>query len=147
MLLNLVKNEFIKIFKRSKTWIVFILFLIFVCLTIFGTYKTDKDMREWSSPEYQIKMAEEQLVYARDSIKEAENSKNEEWLQSAKEQEEYWLEEIERNKKILKNGIDEDAWIKTLNEQIKNTEEQIKQIEDEGISKWNKTWYLQSKED
>ena len=147
MLLNLVKNEFIKIFKRSKTWIVFILFLIFVCLTIFGTYKTDKDMREWSSPEYQIKMAEEQLVYARDSIKEAENSKNEEWLQSAKEQEEYWLEEIERNKKILKDGIDEDAWIKTLNEQIKNTEEQIKQIEDEGISKWNKTWYLQSKED
>ena len=147
MLLNLVKNEFIKIFKRSKTWIVFILFLIFVCLTIFGTYKTDKDMREWSSPEYQIKMAEEQLVYARDSIKEAENSKNEEWLQSAKEQEEYWLEEIERNKKILKDGIDEDAWIKTLNEQIKNTEEQIKQIEDEGISEWNKRWYLQSKED
>lgn len=147
MLLNLVKNEFIKIFKRSKTWIVFILFLSFVALTIFGTYKTDKDMRQWSSPDYQIKMAEEQLVYTRDSIKEAENSQNEEWLQSAKEQEQYWLEEIERNKKILKDGIDEDAWIKTLNEQIKNIEEQIKQIEDEGISEWNKRWYLQSKED
>lgn len=147
MLLNLVKNEFIKIFKRSKTWIVFILFLSFVALTIFGTYKTDKDMRQWSSPDYQIKMAEEQLVYTRDSIKEAENSQNEEWLQSAKEQEQYWLEEIERNKKILKDGIDEDAWIKTLNDQIKNIEEQIKQIEDEGISEWNKRWYLQSKED
>lgn len=146
MLLTLVKNEFIKIFKRSKTWIVFALFLTFVGLTVFGTYKTDKNMREWSSPEYQIQMAEEQLVYTRESIKDAENAKNQEWLQSAKEQESYYLEEIERNKKILKEGIPEDAWIKNLNEQIKNTEEEIKQIENEGISEWNKRWYLQAKE-
>ena len=146
MLLTLVKNEFIKIFKRSKTWIVFVLFLIFVGLTVFGTYKTDKNMREWSSPEYQIQMSEEQLVYARQSIKEAESANNQEWLQNAKEQEKYLLEEIERNKKIIEEGIPEDAWIKDLDERIKNTEELIKQVENEGISEWNKRWYLQDKE-
>lgn len=147
MLLTLVKNEFIKIFKRSKTWIVFVLFLVFIGLTVFGTYKTDKNMREWSSPEYQIQMYEEQLVYARQSIKEAESANNQEWLQNEKEQEKYLLEEIERNKKIIEEGIPEDAWIKDLDERIKNTEEQIKQVENEGISEWNKRWYLQDKED
>lgn len=146
MLLTLVKNEFIKIFKRSKTWIVFVLFLAFVGLTVFGTYKTDKNMREWSSPEYQIKMSEEQLVYARQSIKEAESTNNQEWLQSSKEHEKYLLEDIEKNKKVIKEGTSEDAWIKKLDEEIKTTEEQIKQIEREGISEWNKRWYVQSKE-
>ena len=49
MLLSLIKNEFIKIFKRSKTWIVFVLFLLFIALTVYGTWKSDKNMREWHS--------------------------------------------------------------------------------------------------
>ncbi|MDZ5010846.1 ABC transporter permease, partial [Clostridium perfringens] len=64
MLLTLIKNEIIKMFKRSKTWIVFGLFIVFIGLAVFGTWMNDKHMKEWMSPEYQIKQSEEQLVHA-----------------------------------------------------------------------------------
>ena len=111
-MLVLIKNEFIKIFKRSKTWIVFGLFIAFIGITAFGTWMNDKNMREWISPEYQIKQAEEQLTYIRNDIKNAEADGDNSWITSAKEVEASLLKQIEDNKKIIKNGISEDAWKK-----------------------------------
>ena len=145
-MLNLIKNEFIKIFKRSKTWIVFILFIAFIGITIFGTWKNAKNMAEWLSPEYQIKQAEEQLVYIRNDIKNAEANENTEWLNNSKEIEKSLLKEIENNKEIIKNGISEDAWKKDLDERIENLEATIKDYEETGITEWNKRWYSESKQ-
>ena len=146
-MLNLIKNEFIKIFKRSKTWIVFVLFIAFIGITIFGTWMNDKHMREWMSPEYQIKQAEDQLVYIRNDIKKAENDGDANWLNSSKEIEQSLLKQIEDNKEIIKNGISEDAWKKELDERIENLETTIKDYEETGINEWNKRWYSQSKQD
>ena len=145
-MLSLIKNEFIKIFKRPKTLIVFILFILFIGLTAFGTWMNDKDMREWLSPEYQIKQAEEQLPYIRNDIKNAEADGDETWLNSSKAIEADLLKQIEENKDIIKNGISEDAWKKELDENIKNLEDIIKNYEDNGINERNKKWYAQSKQ-
>ncbi|MBE6053493.1 MAG: ABC transporter permease [Clostridium sartagoforme] len=147
MMLSLIKNEFIKIFKRPKTWIVFTLFIALVGINIFGTWKNDQSMREWISPEYQIKEAEEQLTYIRNDIKRAEADGDENWLNSSKEIEENLLKQIEDNKEIIKNGISEDAWKKELDQTIKDLEITVESYEDNGINEWNKRWYAQSKQE
>ena len=53
MLFTLIKNELIKLMKKSKTWIVFSLFAAFILITIFAKYRGDKNMRIWNSPERQ----------------------------------------------------------------------------------------------
>ena len=63
MLFVLIKNELRKLIAKPKTWIVFILFAIFVGITIFGQYKVDKSMRYNSSPEYQLENAKSNLEY------------------------------------------------------------------------------------
>lgn len=146
-MLTLIKNEFIKIFKRPKTWIVFGLFIIFIGITAFGTWMNDKNMREWISPEYKIKQAEEQLVYIRSDIKMAEADGDENWIQSSKEIEENLLKQIEDNKEIINNGISEDAWKKELDETIDDLENVIKNYEENGINEWNAEFYAQSKQD
>lgn len=147
MLLTLIKNEFIKIFKRSKTWIVFGLFIVFIGITAFGTWMNDKNMKEWTSPEYQIQQAEEQLVHIRNDIKRAEEDGDQKWIQNSKEIETSLLKQIDFNKEIIKNGISEDAWKKQLDESIKSTENTIKQYEEDGIKEWNKRWYSESKQE
>ncbi|WP_411169170.1 ABC transporter permease [Clostridium sp. MB05] len=146
MLLTLIKNEFIKMFKRSKTWIVFGLFIVFIGLAVFGTWMNDKHMKEWMSPEYQIKQSEEQLVHARNDIKRAESDGDPQWIKNAKEIESSLLKQIDDNKEIIKNGISEDAWKKQLDESIKSSENTIKQYEEDGINEWNKRWYAESKQ-
>lgn len=146
MLLTLIKNEFIKIFKRSKIWIVFGLFIVFIGITAFGTWMNDKNMKEWTSPEYQIQQAEEQLVHIRNDIKRAEEDGDQKWIQNSKEIETSLLKQIDINKEIIKNGISEDAWKKQLDESIKSTENTIKQYEEDGIREWNKRWYAESKQ-
>lgn len=146
-MLILIKNEFIKIFKRSKTWIVFGLFIAFVGITVFGTWMHDKKTREWISPENQIKQAEEQLVHIRSDIKKAETDGNENWIKSSKEVEGNLLKQIEDNKEIIKNGISEDTWKKDLDETIKNLEITIEDYEENGVNEWNKKWYAKSKQD
>lgn len=146
-MLILIKNEFIKIFKRSKTWIVFGLFIAFVGITVFGTWMHDKKTREWISPENQIKQAEEQLVHIRSDIKKAETDSDENWIKSSKEVEDNLLKQIEDNKEIIKNGISEDAWKKDLDETIKNLEITIEDYEENGVNEWNKKWYTKSKQD
>lgn len=141
MLLTLIKNEFIKIFRRGKTWIVFALFLAFIALTIFGTWKTDKDFRYYASPEYQIQMSEEQLAYLERSYEEAKSSNDAQWLESIESNIEYFTQNIEDNKYILENGIDEDAWKAEIINEIKNVESLIADIEKEGINEYNNQQY------
>ncbi|MGG7145118.1 ABC transporter permease subunit [Clostridium nigeriense] len=145
-MITLIKNELIKIFKRPKTWIVFVLFLAFIGITAYGTWSADKNMREWISPEYQIKQAEEQLVYIRNDIKRAEADGDENWISGSKEIEQNLLKQIDDNKKIIENGIEEDAWKKQLDDKIKNLEIIIKEYEDTGINEWNKVYYAQDKQ-
>lgn len=141
MLLTLMKNEFIKIFKRGKTWIIFGLFLAFISLTIYGTWKSAEDRKYWSSPEYQIQMSEENLQYSEEAIKNAQAENDKEWELSLESSIQYYNENIEYYKNILENGIDETQWVKDLDEQVVQTQEIITNYEKEGINDYNKREY------
>ncbi|NLL31505.1 MAG: ABC transporter permease subunit [Clostridiales bacterium] len=147
MLLSLIKNEFIKIFKRSKTWIVFVLFLLFIALTVYGTWKSDKNMREWHSPEYQLQMAEEQLSYMENELKTAEAAGDEEWIKSINSSIEHYEQTIELNKKILEEGISEDSWKMELDMSIANVKNAIKEYEENGTKERYKVDYLSLQEE
>ena len=54
--------------KKSKTWIVFALFAAFIAVTIFAQYRSDKNMRVWSSPEKQLEMAQDNLNYYNEEL-------------------------------------------------------------------------------
>ena len=141
MLLTLMKNEFIKIFRRGKTWVVFILFIALISLIGFITWKNAEDAKYYSSPEYQIQMSEENLSYLEYSLQDAKEANDEEWARSIEESIKYHKENIENNKDILENGIDEDSWIKILDENIISIKEVISNYEKEGISKKNEDHY------
>lgn len=147
MLFSLIKNEFIKIFKRGKTWIVFALFLIFIALTIYGNWKAEQNMKEINSPEYQLQMAEDQLAYYKEELKNAEASGDEAWIESIKSSIEYYEKSIELNKKILKEGISEDTWKTELDMSIDNIKNTIKEYEKNGTKERYKNDYISLQEE
>ncbi|MFL7797299.1 ABC transporter permease subunit [Clostridium chauvoei] len=152
MIFTLIKNEFIKLIKKSKTWIVFALFCLFIAVTIFGAYKSDKNMRYYMSPEKQLEYVNEDLTHINkeldkfEKMTDEEKTSNVQYIIETKERK----EEAEKRKKscedLIANGIPEDAWKKELDENIKWAEESIKNLEENGVDEYNQKRYLQDKE-
>ena len=92
MLFKLIKNELIKLFKRTKTWIVFGLFIILILATCVISSKNAKDIAYNYSPEGRIEMLEQQKSWAEENIKSAKK-RNDQWTE---EDIKYSQEEIER---------------------------------------------------
>lgn len=141
MLLTLMKNEFIKIFRRGKTWVVFALFIALISLIGYITWNSAEEAKKYNSPEYQIQMSEEYLSYLEDDLKVAKEANDEEWTIQIEESIQYNKENIKNNKAILENGIDEYAWIKILDQDIVYLKEMIEKYEKEGINENNEIDY------
>ena len=146
MLFTLIKNELIKLLKKGKTWIVFALFALFIGITIFGQYSNDKNMRMWQSPEKQLEMAKENLEYYTNELELNKNSEaNPDYIASLEESIEYSKEQIKNYENIIKNGVSEDEWKKQLDEEIKYAKEEVeryKNYDDE----WSKQYIVQAQE-
>lgn len=146
MLLTLIKNELIKLLKKGKTWIVFALFALFIGITIFGQYSSDKNMRMWQSPEKQLEMAKENLDYYKEELELNKNSDvNPEYIASLEESIEYSKEQIKSYEDIIKNGVNEDEWKKQLDEEIEYAKESIIRYE-KYDDEWSKQYAMESKE-
>ena len=146
MLLTLIKNELIKLLKKGKTWIVFVLFALFIGITIFGQYSSDKNMRMWQSPEKQLEMAKENLDYYKEELELNKNSDvNPEYIASLEESIEYSKEQIKSYEDIIKNGVNEDEWKKQLDEEIEYAKESIIRYE-KYADEWSKQYAMESKE-
>ena len=146
MLLTLIKNELIKLLKKGKTWIVFALFALFIGITIFGQFSSDKNMRMWQSPEKQLEMAKENLDYYKEELELNKNSDvNPEYIASLEESIEYSKEQIKSYEDIIKNGVNEDEWKKQLDEEIEYAKESIIRYE-KYDDEWSKQYAMESKE-
>lgn len=146
MLFTLIKNEFIKLLKKGKTWIVFALFALFIGITIFGQYSQDKNMRMWQSPEKQLEMAKENLDYYNNELELNQNSDaNPDYIASLEESIEYSKEQIKSYEDIIKNGVNEDEWKKQLDEEIKYAKEDIARYE-KYDDEWSKQYIVQAQE-
>lgn len=146
MLFTLIKNELIKLLRKAKTWIVFGLFTIFIAVTIFAQYKSDKNIREWRTPEKQLEMAQDNLEYYNNELKNSKDSNiNPEYISYLEGEIENSKNQIETYQDIIKNGLDEKAWKLQLDEEIKWTKESIenyKQYNDE----WSKQYLMEAQE-
>ena len=140
MIFTLIKNEFIKIFRRGKTWVVFGLFAITILGMGYISYKDSEHIKKWNSPEYQIESYEDEITWLKQNIEEAKNS-NDEWEkenityyeQSIKECE----ENINRAKEALKNQDNPKAWREQLEEERNSLK---KDINDKSIPDSSKTY-------
>lgn len=140
MLLTLIKNEFIKIFIRGKTWIVFALFALTIVGMGYVSYKDSENMKKWNSPEYQIENYENEISWLKQDIEDAKNS-NDEWAKENITYYEQRIKECEENikkaKENLKNQDDPEAWRKQLEEEKDSLE---KDINDKSIPDNSKTY-------
>lgn len=121
MLLSLIKNELRKIFRRTKTWVVFGLFVIFTILMIVSSKISSDNMKYYNSLEYTITNMEQninnQKEYMKNSIegqkleiddylKESELTLEKyKQIQANTPKEEQWKEMLKIEKEGLENNI------------------------------------------
>ena len=103
MLFTLIKNEWIKLFKRTKTWIVFLLFIAVVVLGTVALFYDEKDSKN----------KDDQNEYAQIQSQLAQ-------LNMEKEQYE----------EAVKHVGEKDGWKKTLDKEIETTKTQISETID-----------------
>lgn len=152
MLFVLIRNEFRKLIRKPKTWIVFALFAVFVGLSMFGQYKGEQNMKYYSSPEYQLQNANNHLAYLNDEIDrinamEAEKKATYEMQLKSYEEDKVMAEKsVKTYEEAIKKGPDNENWKLELQTTIDNSKEYIKRLEEQGIDEHNQKWYLQEKQ-
>lgn len=147
MLFRLIINELKKIFKRPKTWVVFALFFVFILGLNIISYKSSKDWEENSKVENRIKSEQEYLAHEKNNLKENENSlknakndKDKEFLKSEVGFSKQRIEDIENTLKTLekeKNNPPK-TWqeeVKAEKKELTNRLEEIKKQENNIYSK------------
>lgn len=135
MLFTLVRNEFVKIFKKAKTWIVFALFALCIVGTIIISNINAKNMRYYMSPQGQIESLNEQIGYSQGYIDDINRyNKDEPWASEQIESEQMRInslkEDIKRQEERIKNENNPNQW----KEDLKDEKEDIElRINDESI--------------
>lgn len=117
MLFTLIKNELIKISKRAKTWIVFVLFLLSIVGVCVLSYMEEQNMVRYNSPEGRIESLVDQKKWENESIERAKEN-NDKWSEEeilrAEESIKTIDEEIKRQEERKNNPNDPDLWKKEL---------------------------------
>lgn len=141
MILTLIKNEFIKLFKRPKTWVLLGLFFLSAAGLTGLSYLEEKNTLDNINPKYRIEIEKSNLEHYKENVKIAEkewkNSKNAQekesnlkWLEQSKIDLENVQDEIKRLEKLIENPP---TWQEELKEQIKAREESLKYMESDGV--------------
>lgn len=140
MLFTLVKNELIKISRRSKTWIVFGLFTVaiigFICM---GKVSANQ-MEHWNSPQGQIENMNREIGWINESINNSESEiksgrLDKETTNNIKEQINYdkqRIKELEAQIKIQEKKIESPEnvdWREEVKSEITDLKAQIKEAE------------------
>ncbi|MBN1050125.1 ABC transporter permease subunit [Clostridium botulinum] len=137
MIFLLIKNELIKILKRTKTWIIFGLFLVFMGVCMYGLYNEDKNRQMYNSSEYKIEQFEKSIEYTKEEINKIESSKDKEYLNTLQEDLKHYEEEKVKYQNQIINPDNAEQWKLDVTEEIKNHEENLK---DKDITEEDKTW-------
>lgn len=135
-MITLIKYELLKLFKRVKTLVVVIAFMLLTAVLTVGLYKDSENMKKYNSPEFQIKNIEENIKFN----EEQKNNLPPEVRNDATKKEEY-LKHLDENTVDLKDQLSklkalsgkEVDWKETLNTRIKELETTLK--EDQSSSK------------
>ncbi|QAT41103.1 ABC transporter permease subunit [Clostridium sp. JN-9] len=128
----LIKNEMIKLFRRKKTYIVLIAFILLTAAICYGSFKMDENRKKYNNPEFKIKNLQESLNYMKrdkenvpQSIKDDANAL-EQYNKNIDANIERTENEINALKDAIASGSKEIDWRTQLKNEISAGEEQLK---------------------
>ncbi|NLP27268.1 MAG: ABC transporter permease subunit [Clostridia bacterium] len=134
-MLKLLKIETFKLFKRTKTWVILIAFILLTALIAYGTYRDAENMKMWNSPEARIanneeylKILEEQMEEIPEDIKD-DPAAEEEYKKNLQESIQQVKEEIAHLKVLAEQDEDGD-WRKVLEQRIEELEGQKESLKE-----------------
>ena len=128
MLFTLIKNEFIKLFRKAKTWIVFALFALCVIAMAVMSNINAKDMRYNMSPEGRIESLNQSMKWQNEHLKSIENL-TEPWVKEEitriKEEISNTEQQIKEQEDRKNKPVDAEAWKKDLEEEKKLVQQNL----------------------
>lgn len=135
---TLIKNEYIKLFKRTKTLVIIGLLLLSAAGLTFMLYKGEQQSLEWRNPEKKILMEREQIEYEKKYINDLKEEQKTQKTQAEKdslntsiEQSKQYIKEREEEIKRLENEIKNPTdWRITVKEEIKEVKGEIAKIKE-----------------
>jgi ABC-2 type transport system permease protein len=146
-MITLIKYELFKLFKRVKTSVVVIGFILLTGVMAYGFHHDAENMKLYNSPEFRIQNLEENIRYNEDyknnipaDIKN-DQAKADEYVRNMEESISQMKEEIAKLKAL--DGKEED-WRVTLNTRIQDLETMIKS-DQKGLEE-NKSQFAQELE-
>ena len=125
MFFGLIKNEFIKLFSKIKTYIIIGLFVLLCLFVLYISHSTEK----MTSPEYMIEMVEMQIKWEKSKMEDTQNDENmsdDEQEQSINHSKEY-IESLERELDYLNKEAEgeEYDWRQDYKDQISSLKEDL----------------------
>ena len=142
MFVGLIKNEFIKLYSKKKTFIILILFMALSGVLVAVNESNENNYLQSKSPEYLIQNLEEQIGYQEDYLESVKIDSNyskearEVELKNAELSLEYTNEELKNAKLALENQDSYD-WHEDVKTQIKELKEMNDNSIDEGSKEYN----------
>lgn len=142
-MITLVKHELFKLFKRVKTLVVIIGFILLTGLMAFGLHKDAENMKLHSTPEFRIQSLEDSIRFnERDKENIPSDIKNDkakadEYVKRIDENILHMKDEISKLKAL--NGKEVD-WKENLNARVQEVEKMLKEEQNassETKSQWN----------
>jgi ABC-2 type transport system permease protein len=142
-MITLVKHELFKLFKRVKTLVVVIGFILLTGLMAYGLHKDAENMKMYSSPEFRIKDMERSITHSEEQKKNIppdikdDKAKADAYVQRIDEDILQMKDEISKLKALSGKGVD---WKEDLNvriEQIEKTLKEEQSASSETKSRWN----------
>lgn len=129
MLFTLIKNEWIKIFKRSKTWIVFILFILIMALSVYSNFRseyyTDQNAnRRYESIVDELKYIDGEIALLEEDLDNISKEKKE-YYEDCKTQRENLLNDKKIEELRLEAKNNPNAFKETLDIKIKDIKNKI----------------------
>lgn len=143
MLFTLIKNEFIKLFKRTKTWIVFALFAVCIVGVAYISNISANETRRMLSPEGKIEMYNQSIENEKKHLESIKNI-DEPWVEndiaSSEESIKHYEEQIKIQEEKKNNPNDPNIWRKELEKEKENIKAQL---EDKSIPDEDKAYQKQ----
>jgi len=146
-MITLVKHELFKLFKRVKTLVVVIGFILLTGLMVYGLHKDAENMKMYNSPEFRIKDMERSITHSEEQKKNIpsdiknDKAKADEYVKQMDEHILQMKDEISKLKAL--NGKEVD-WKENLNVRIQEVEKNLK--EDQTASSGMKSQWTQELE-
>lgn len=125
----LIKNEFIKLFKRKKTLITLICFVALLVLIGYGTYKDSQNQKMYQSKEFQVNNMKETINNLKSQKEDNKNLSDKD-----KERIDSDIKNMEDQLKILEDAKanKEEDWKASLKLRITQQEEELKRMQENG---------------